>query len=77
MVEPTTFDPGCVNPFRDDGKLLADVLRRIAEAYDREAPSRRAAALQEVLAESLGDDAEHPAFEVISRLFADKSLVGK
>ncbi len=76
MVEPTTFDPGYVNPFRDDGKLLADVLRRITEAYDREVPSRRDAALQEALGESLGDDAEHPALEVIGRLFANESWVG-
>ncbi|MEE8522396.1 MAG: FHA domain-containing protein, partial [Thermoanaerobaculia bacterium] len=67
-VEPTAFDPGYVNPFQNDGKLLADTLRRVAEAYDQEAPTRRDAALREVLTQALGADGDHPALEIIGRV---------
>lgn len=67
-VEPTVFDPAYENPFKSDAQLLADVLRRVAEAYDGEAASRRDAALTEALKAALGDDAGHAAHAAVARL---------
>jgi hypothetical protein len=67
-MDETDFVSSYVNPFLSDMLRFADVVRRIGELYDEEAPSRRDDALGIALRAALGDDAGHPAQTALARL---------
>lgn len=74
--DPTLFEPGYLNPFQADACHLAQVLGRLAERYDGEAPNRRDAALQEALAEALATGNGHRAHRVIGRQLGQRCQAG-
>lgn len=56
LDDRTIMAPGSANPFVEDVEVLAEVLGRIADIYEDEAPGSRRAALEQALMKALRDD---------------------
>ncbi|MFQ5527677.1 MAG: FHA domain-containing protein [Thermoanaerobaculia bacterium] len=68
IAEPATvFEESYQNPFREEAVRLAEVLARIGEVYEAEAPGRRDGALREAVEEVLTDAPDGSIRQTLAR----------